>query len=604
MRVCSPTNQSLGGSSTKLRSDVIRQTAPEAPALYQSGGFSRQDFDKPLILVHSNAGESHSGSYHLDRLAEQAKIGIRELGGSPFKYTTTDICDGVAVGHDGMNYVLASREYIAGMIEIYVQAHVFDGAILISSCDKSLPAALIATARLKEEVPVVIVPGGSMDIGSACLMSGSIGNTYAQVKAGFLSPEELTYVQDHSLPCEGACQYMGTASTMQAMAESLGLAAPTSALAPANQRYVLGNARNAGYFIMKLLKRGVKVKDILTKGALRNAVIIHQATGGSTNALLHLPAIARAAGIDFDVSLFDTLGQKVPYLTNLHTAGQYSTRQFWYAGGVQRVIALLADSGLLDMEALTVTGQTVRDNLNAVQHSDYFRAGEGYLGNYSTIDGLRRLQREDVIRNPGDPRNTYGSVAILKGNLAPEGSVFKYSACDPFMYEHTGRAVVFDCEEDCFKAATNLEVEPGSVLIVRYEGPRACGMPELYNTTAAMVGIEKYRKSISLITDGRFSGATAGPAIGHVSPEAAIGGPIAIVENGDLIEISLSKRSINIIGLGGEKKGTDEIERVLAQRRAKWQKPKPRYTTGVLGNYTQLAVSPMKGAYMGRLTAT
>ncbi len=588
----------------KLRSDIMRQTAPEALALYQSIGFSREDFAKPLILVHSNAGESHSGSYHLDRLVEQAKMGIRELGGSPFKYTTTDICDGVAVGHDGMNYVLASREYIAGMIEIYVQAPVFDGAVLISSCDKALPAALIAAARLKDEIPVVIAPGGSGGIGCAYLMSGSIGVTYARVTAGLLPPEELAYVQDHSLPCEGACQYMGTASTMQVMSESLGLAAPTSALAPANERYVLSNARNAGYLIMKLLKRGLKVKDILTEGALRNAVIIHQATGGSTNALLHLPALAYAAGIDFNVSLFDTLGQKVPYLTNLHTAGQYSSRQFWYAGGTQRVIALLADSGLLDMEALTVTGQTVRDNLKAVQRLDYFSAGEGYLENYSTIDGSRRLQRKDVIRDSDDSRNTYGSVAILKGNLAPEGSVFKYSACDPSMYEHSGKAIVFDREEDCFASISNLEIEPGSVVIVRHEGPRACGMPELYNTTAAIVGIEKYRKSIALITDGRFSGATAGPVIGHVSPEAAIGGPIALVENGDLIEISLSTRSINIVGLCGEKKGTDEIRKILARRRAKWQKPKPKYTTGILSNYTQLAVSPMKGAYMGRLIAT
>jgi len=588
----------------KLRSDVMRGAAPEAVAIYQSGGFSRQDFAKPLILVHSNAGESHSGSYHLDRLVEQTKMGIRELGGAPFKYTTTDICDGVATGHDGMNYVLASRESVAGMIEIYVQGHMFDGAVLTSSCDKAVPAALIAAARLKDEIPVVIVPGGSMDIGCTYLMSGAIGVTYARVKAGFLNCGELSFVQDHSLPCEGACQYMGTASTMQVMAESLGLAAPTSALGPANQRYVLGNARNAGYLIMKLLKRGLKTKDILTEGALRNAVLIHQATGGSTNALLHLPAIAHAAGIGFDVSLFDTLGQKVPYLTNLHTAGQYSSRQFWYAGGVQRVIALLADSGLLDMEALTVTGQTVRDNLNAVQHSDYFRAGEGYLGNYSTTDGSRRLRREDVIRNPDDPQNSCGSVAILKGNLAPEGSVFKYSACDPSMYEHIGKAIVFDCEEDCYAAVTNLEIEPGSVLIVSGEGPGACGMPELYNTTAAIMGIEKYRKSVALVTDGRFSGATAGPVIGHVSPEGAAGGPIVLVENGDLIEISLDKRGINIVGLAGQRKRSDEIERTLAQRRANWRKPKPKYTTGVLGNYTQLAVSPMKGAYMGRLMPT
>lgn len=591
-------------SNKRLRSDIIRQTAPETVSLCQSGGFSREDFAKPLILVHSNAGDSHSGSYHLDRLVEQAKIGVREFGGAPFKYTTTDVCDGIAQGHDGMNYVLASREYIAGIIEIYVQTNMFDGAVLISSCDKALPAALIAAARLKDEIPVVVAPGGSGGIGSAYLMSGSIGVTCARVAAGLLPPAELTYVQDHSLPCEGACQYMGTASTMQVMSESLGLAAPTSALAPANERYALANARNAGYLIMNLLRQGIKARDVLSKGALRNAVVVHQATGGSTNALFHLPAIATAAGIDFDVSLFDIFGQKVPYLTNIHTAGQYSSRQFWYAGGVQRIIALLADSGLLDMEVLTITGKTVRNNLKAVQSSDYFRAGEGYLGNYGTVDGSRRLQREDVIRNPDDPQNTYGSVAILKGNLAPEGSVFKYSACDSSMYEHTGKAVVFDREEECLAAITSLEITPGSVVIVRYEGPRACGMPELFNTTAAIVGIEKYRKSIALVTDGRFSGATAGPVIGHVSPEAIVGGPIAFVENGDLIEISLSKRSLNIVGLNEQKKEKDEVEKTLVQRKAKWQKPKPRYTTGVLGNYTQLATSAMEGAYLGRLIVT
>lgn len=590
------------GSNTRLRSDIMRQVAPEAVSLCQSGGFSREDFAKPLILVHSNAGDSHSGSYHLDRLVEQVKIGVREFNGAPFKYTTTDICDGIAQGHDGMNYVLASREYIAGMIEIYVQTRMFDGAVLISSCDKALPAALIAAAGLKDEIPVVIVPGGSNNMGPRYLMHGMVGVTHAQVKAGFSCPEELIYVQDHSLPCEGACQYMGTASTMQVMSESLGLAAPISALAPANERYVLTNARNAGYLVMNLLKQGIKVRDILSEGALRNAVVVHQATGGSTNALLHLPAIAAAAGVDFDVNLFEIIGQRVPYLTNIHTTGQYSSRQFWYAGGVQRVIALLADSGLLDMEVLTVTGKTVRENLKVVQSSDYFKVGEGYLGNYSTVDGSRRLHREDVIRNPDDPRNTYGSVAILKGNMAPEGSVFKYSACDTSMYEHTGKAVVFDSEEECFAAITGLKIELGSIVIVRYEGPRACGMPELFNTTAAIVGIEKYRKSIALITDGRFSGATAGPVIGHVSPEAIVGGPIALVENNDLIEVSLSKRSINIIGSNGRIKGEDEIEKLLIQRKAKWQKPKPKYSTGILGSYTQLAVSPMKGAYMGRLT--
>lgn len=582
----------------ELRSNEMRRVSAQHPALLQTGGVSRADLNRPLILVHSNAGHSHGGSFHLDSLVEQAMIGVREAGGTPFKYTTTDVCDGIAQGHDGMNYVLLSREYIAGLIEIYVQSHRFDGAVLISSCDKALPAALIAAARLKDEIPVVIVPGGSSEIGSSYLMSGSIGLASVKVDSGSLPPEELGFVQRQAIPCVGACQFMGTASTMQVMAEALGLAPPTSALTPANECRILESARQGGNLVMKLLKEGLKAGDILSDASFRNAVVVHQATGGSTNALLHLPAIAHAAGIEFDASLFDTIGQKVPYLTNIHTAGQYSSRQFWHAGGVQRIVALLRDSGLLDLGALTVTAETVGKNVEKVVRSDFFRAGEGCLGNYATIDGSGSLNREEVIRAPDDPRNRSGSVAILKGNLAPMGSVFKYSACDPAMYEHTGRAVVFNCEEDCYRAITQQEIDQGSVVVVGYEGPRGSGMPELYYVTAAVAGLEKYRNSIALITDGRFSGATAGPVIGHVSPEAFSGGPIALVENEDLIEISLRRRSINIVGVQGRMKEPEEMRNILERRRTAWQQPAPKYATGALGLYCRLAASAMEGAYM------
>jgi len=582
----------------ELRSNEMRRVSAQHPALLQTGGVSRADLNRPLILVHSNAGHSHGGSFHLDSLVEQAMIGVREAGGTPFKYTTTDVCDGIAQGHDGMNYVLLSREYIAGLIEIYVQSHRFDGAVLISSCDKALPAALIAAARLKDEIPVVLVPGGSSEIGSSYLMSGSIGLASVKVDSGSLPPEELGFVQRQAIPCVGACQFMGTASTMQVMAEALGLAPPTSALTPANECRILESARQGGNLVMKLLKEGLKAGDILSDASFRNAVVVHQATGGSTNALLHLPAIAHAAGIEFDASLFDTIGQKVPYLTNIHTAGQYSSRQFWHAGGVQRIVALLRDSGLLDLGALTVTAETVGKNVEKVVRSDFFRAGEGCLGNYATIDGSGSLNREEVIRAPNDPRNRSGSVAILKGNLAPMGSVFKYSACDPAMYEHTGRAVVFNCEEDCYRAITQQEIDQGSVVVVGYEGPRGSGMPELYYVTAAVAGLEKYRNSIALITDGRFSGATAGPVIGHVSPEAFSGGPIALVENEDLIEISLRRRSINIVGVQDRMKEPEEMRNTLERRRTAWQQPAPKYATGALGLYCRLAASAMEGAYM------
>jgi len=581
-----------------LRSDSIRNNAPEALALYLSGAATEEDFARPLILVHSTFGQSHSGSYHLDRLVRQASLGIHEAGGAAFNFTTTDLCDGIATGHDGMNYILPSREFIAGIIEAYVQGHAFDGAVLAASCDKAVPAALIAASRLKGEIPAVIIPGGSGGIGSCYLMSGDLATTFARVQAGMESPGELLHVQRHSLPCEGACQYMGTASTMQVMAESLGLAPPTSALAPANERYVLTTARQAGLLVMDLHRRNIKTADILSEASLRNAVIIHQATGGSTNALLHLPAIAAAAGLEFDVRLFDELGQKTPYLTNLHSAGEYASRQFWYAGGVQRVIALLANTGLLEMNALTVTGKTLQQNLDDVQSSDFFRAGEGYLTNYATRDHSRSMVRTDVIRDLEDSHNSFGSVAILTGNLAPEGAVFKFSACDPAMYEHRGRAVVFESEEDCFAAVTGLKVEAGDVLIVRNEGPASCGMPELFNTSSAIVAIPQYRSSVALITDGRFSGATAGPVIGHVSPEAAVGGPIATVATGDTVEISLSRRSLNIVAVRDGFSTAGDVARILMQRQATWHRPPRRYTTGILGAYTRLAVSPMKGAYM------
>lgn len=582
----------------KLRSEEMRQVCYHHPALLGVDGFSKDDLEKPLIVVISNAGQSHPGSFHLDWLVEQALIGVREAGGTPFKYTITDVCDGISQGHDGMNYVLASREYIASMIEIYIQSHRFDGAVLISSCDKSLPAAMIAAARLKDEIPVLILPGGSSDIGTCYLMSGSIGPASAQVASGILPREELAFIQRHAIPCVGACQFMGTASTMQVMAESLGLASPTSALTPANSHYILQSARKAGNLVMKLLNEGLKSRDILSEGAFRNAVAVHQATGGSTNALLHLPAIAQAAGINFDVSLFDSLGQKVPYLANIHTAGEYSSRQFWYAGGVPRILSLLKDSSHLDLEALTASGKTVGRNLEEVLSSEFFKLGEGYLSNYTTIDGERRLTREDVVRNPDDPRNNYGSIAILKGNLAPRGSVFKYSACDPAMYEHMGKAVVYDHEEDAYQAIVHQEVEEGSVVFVRYEGPRGSGMPELYYTAAAIVGLEKYRKSIALVTDGRFSGATAGPVIGHVSPEAFSGGPIALVENGDLVEVSLKRRALNLVGINGQLKPPEEIATIVEKRKARWQPRVPKYTTGALGIYCQLATSAMEGAYI------
>ena len=553
-------------------------------ALQMGSGWDEEDITKPQILLEDVFGDSHPGSVHLAGLMEQAKYGVFEKGGFPAQYHTTDICDGCAQGHDGMNYILASREAICDMIEVHGSVYPWDGMILAASCDKSIPAQLKAAARL--DIPTIFIPGGSMRPGpdmTTSLVAGDI--SLRQKRKDAVTPQEVWDYKLTGCPSCGACTFLGTASTMQCMAEALGLTLPGAALMPATMRDILGSARIAGRKIMELVDKGIKVSDIVTREALENAVIIHSAIGGSTNATIHLPAIARELGIILEPELFDRINHQVPHLGNITPSGEHLTEAFWFAGGIPMVEMELRD--MLHLDAMTVTGKTLGENLEDLEKENFFQRNLGYLHNYG-------LEREQVIF-PVEKAREKGSVAILRGNLAPDGAVIKYSACTEDMRERKGPARVFNCEEDAYQAVVDKKVAPGDMLIIRYEGPRGSGMPEMLMTTEAIVCDEELNGEVALITDGRFSGATRGAAIGHVSPEAAAGGPLAFVEDGDLLAYSVKNRSLDIVGTRGEEKSPEEIEEILQERRKAGILPRPE-RKGLLKRYTSHALSAMEGA--------
>lgn len=553
-------------------------------ALQMGSGWDEEDITKPQILLEDVFGDSHPGSVHLAGLMEQAKYGVFEKGGFPAQYHTTDICDGCAQGHDGMNYILASREAICDMIEVHGSVYPWDGMILAASCDKSIPAQLKAAARL--DIPTIFIPGGSMRPGpdmTTSLVAGDI--SLRQKRKDAVTPQEVRDYKLTGCPSCGACTFLGTASTMQCMAEALGLTLPGAALMPATMRDILGSARIAGRKIMELVDKGIKVSDIVTREALENAVIIHSAIGGSTNATIHLPAIARELGIILEPELFDRINHQVPHLGNITPSGEHLTEAFWFAGGIPMVELELRD--MLHLDVMTVTGKTLGENLEALEKENFFQRNLGYLHNYG-------LEREQVIF-PVEKAREKGSVAILRGNLAPDGAVIKYSACTEDMRERKGPARVFNCEEDAYQAVVDKKVAPGDMLIIRYEGPRGSGMPEMLMTTEAIVCDEELNGEVALITDGRFSGATRGAAIGHVSPEAAAGGPLAFVEDGDILAYSVKNRSLDIVGIRGEEKSPEEIEEILQERRKAGILPRPE-RKGLLKRYTSHALSAMEGA--------
>ncbi len=570
-----------------LRSQKMRTVAAEMDALKMGVGFSLDELALPQIMVNSSMGDSHPGSVHLGSLADRVKKAIRECGGAPSQSTVTDICDGVAQGHEGMNYSLVSREMIANMIEIQVKAAPFDGCVFIASCDKSVPGQLKAIARTN--LPAIFVPGGVMSAGKNNLTLEQIGTYHAQYLRGEITEKKLLRYKQNACPTSGACQFMGTAATMQVMAESLGLALPGSALIPVVTRHLAEMAGQAGRRIMELLNEAVTPDRILVRKSFENAIMVHAAIAGSTNALLHLPAIAHEAGAEIDPGMFDDINRKIPYLVNIRPSGALPAEYYWYAGGTPAVMEEIRDD--LHLDVLTVTGRTLGENLDELKSSGYYERCSQYLKKSG-------LSRGDVIKPRQNPISRQGAIAVLKGNLAPEGAVVKHAAIAPEALTMTGRARTFDREEDAYKAIIGKTVKPGDIVIIRYEGPKASGMPEMFYPAEAIASDSELSASTVLITDGRFSGATRGPAIGHVSPEAADGGPIALVEEGDLISIDIPGRSLSISGANGEKKSAEEMERILAKRKSSFVPPQRPQKTGVLKLYEKLAVSPMKGGYM------
>lgn len=570
-----------------MKSQELRKKAPELDPLRLGSGWSMEDLSKPQIIVESSYGHSHPGSAHLNRLVHEVNRVIYKEGGRPANYYVTDICDGEAQGHDGMNYSLVSRDIMTAMIEIHVKATPFDAGVFITSCDKSIPAHLMAMARLN--MPAVFMPGGIMKSGPDLLTLEQIGKYSAMFERGEITEEELMEYKRNACPACGACSFMGTASTMQVMAEALGLALPGSALIPTHIGELEKATAKAGECAMQLAYHPITPSQILTEKAFENAIMVHAAIAGSSNTLLHLPAIANEVGINLTPETFDRIHRNIPYILNIRPSGHWPGEYFWYAGGTPAIMEEIKEH--LHLDALTVTGKTLGENLEDLRKTDFYENCNHYLT-------LHKLTNSDLIKPMKDPIRPEGAIAILKGNLAPEGAVVKHSAVSPKLMQVTLKARVFDCEEDALQAVLSRNITPGEAVFIRYEGPKGSGMPEMFYTTEAIASDPELIESIALITDGRFSGATRGPAIGHVSPEASEGGPIALVENGDLIRVDIPARALNIIGVKGEEKTAQEIEEILSQRREHWVKPAPRYNDGILSIYTRNCVSPMKGGYM------
>lgn len=568
-------------------SQDIRKIAPEMDPLRMGMGWSVEDLSKPQIMVESTFGDSHPGSAHLLAFADDAARGVGQAGGKAARYFATDICDGMSQGHDGINYSLASRDTIASLIEIHAGATPFDAGVFISSCDKAVPAHLMAVGRVN--MPSIVVTGGVMEAGPGLLTLEQIGAYSAMCQRGEITEEQLTYYKHNACPSCGACSFMGTASTMQIMAEALGLMLPGSALMPATCQDLHDFAEQAGRQAVKLAYMGLKPRDMVTLDSFENAIMVHAAISGSTNSLLHLPAIAHEFGVDIDADTFDRLHADAHYLLNIRPAGEWPAEYFYYAGGVPAVMEEIR--GMLHLDAMTVTGKTLGENLDELKTNGYYEKCNAYLAKTG-------LKRTDIIRSFDHPFGVNGTIAILKGNLAPEGAVVKHSVVPKEMHKAVLKAKPFDCEEDAIAAVLNKTIRPGDAVIIRYEGPKGSGMPEMFYTTEAISSDKELGSTIALLTDGRFSGASKGPAIGHVSPEAAQGGPIALVETDDLIEIDIEKRILQIIGLKGVRATPAQVDAVLLERKKNW-KPKPaKYPSGVLHIFSQHAVSPMKGGYM------
>lgn len=591
------------------KSQENRKIAPEMDPLRMGMGWKVEDLGKPQIIVESTYGNSHPGSGHLNVFVEEAVKGVDENGGKAARYYATDMCDGMAQGHDGINYSLAHRDAIVNLVEAQIGSITFDGGVFVSSCDKALPAMLMSIGRNKE-MSAVVVTGGVMEATAVkpeylsddpgckineLLTLEQIGKFSAQFERGEIPEEQLTYYKQHACPSCGACSFMGTASTMQVMAEALGLMLPGTALMPATAPELKEAAYKAGQQLMELVKQGIQAKDIVTMKSFENAIMVHAAISGSTNAVMHISAIAHEFGFEIDADTFDRLHRGAHYLLNIRPAGDWPAQYFYYAGGVPRIMEEIKE--VLHLDVMTVTGKTLGENLEELKKNGFYQHCSEILKEKGKAIG-KEIAANDIIRDFDHALGTDGSIAILRGNLAPEGAVIKHTACPKEMFRAKLTAKPFDSEEEAIDAVLKKKIKPGDAVFIRYEGPRGSGMPEMFYTGEAICSDPELAASVALITDGRFSGASRGPVIGHVSPEAAAGGPIALVEEGDLIELDVEGRKLAIVGIQGKELPEEEIAKVLEERKNNWKGFTSKYDRGLLKLYAQHAVSAMKGAYM------
>lgn len=551
-----------------MKSDNMKSGMQQAPArsLLNALGFTAEEIKKPMVGIVSSYNEIVPGHMNIDKIVDAVKLGVAEAGGTPVVFPAIAVCDGIAMGHIGMKYSLVTRDLIADSTECMAIAHQFDALVMVPNCDKNVPGLLMAAARIN--VPTVFVSGGPMLAGHVHGQKRSLSSMFEAVgsyAAGTMTEDDVRDFEENVCPTCGSCSGMYTANSMNCLTEALGMGLGGNGTIPAVYSERLRLAKRAGYAVMDMLKKDIRPRDIMTKEAIINALTVDMALGCSTNSMLHLPAIAHEVGFDFDISYANPISEKTPNLCHLAPAGPTYMEDLNEAGGVYAVMKELADAGLLNTDCMTVTGKTVGENIKYAVNKD-----------------------PEVIRPLDQPYSKTGGLAVLKGNLAPDGSVVKRSAVVPEMMVHQGPARVFDCEEDAIAAIKGGKIVDGDVVVIRYEGPKGGpGMREMLNPTSAIAGMG-LGSTVALITDGRFSGASRGASIGHVSPEAAVGGPIALVQEGDQIAIDIPNMSIQLL--------VDDAE--LEKRRAEWKPREPKVTTGYLARYASMVTSGNRGAIL------
>ena len=554
------------GAGLKHKSRDITEGPDRAPAraMLLAMGLSREDLDKPFIGIANLASDITPCNVHLGKLVEPVREGVISSGGTPFQFGSITVSDGISMGTEGMKASLISREVIADSIEVVAFGQRFDGLVTIAGCDKNLPGCLMAAARLN--IPSVFIYGGSIMPGQFLERDVNIQDVFEAVGAhskGAMSTQDLTSLESCACPGEGSCAGLFTANTMAAAIEAIGMSLPGAASIPAIDGRRLSSSVEAGQAVMSCLERGIKPRDIMTRQAFENAITVVSAMGGSTNAVLHLLAVAHEAEVDLDIDDFDRISSNTPYIADMKPGGRYVMSDLDRVGGVPLVMKRLLSAGLLDGSQLTITGKTIEENLTA----------------------LDVVEDQPVVAQVGQPLASTGGLVILKGNLAPEGAVVKVSASQGHI-QQTGPARVFDREEDAFAAIRRQEIQAGDVVVIRYEGPRGGpGMREMLGVTAALVG-QGLGEQVALVTDGRFSGATRGLMAGHIAPEAAVGGPIGLVNDGDMVTLDIPRRLLAV----------DVPDEEMERRRRAWQAPEPQYTVGALAKYARLVSSASSGA--------